>query len=1025
MSSGNRVPPVTLRVTDHDGSIQLVELVDALVIGREHADVVLKDPQVSRRHVRIARDGALVVVTDLESANGTTVNNRPERATFALGINDVVRIGNSLVAIVAIAAIAATNDEPKLSNGTTDTKGLTETTRTSNPNPAESDHLRANTDPPALTRISRDLIEVASVPGTNGAAAAESMLDLAVRARRSLAGFGSESWGQAVTIFLVDPFPDPSGDPHSLESSMVHGGTVVNAAANEIWMSVTPEDPPEDPHRPLALCFGHVFPSASEIAWLVEGYGLHLSGAPDPSLRVVEALGGPLSDLDQQDRTAVVGSFVAHLLRREGEPTFRKLLASPPGLLATTVSQLYGISLTALEQQWRNQRTDESPKGETRRFLRLAWTYLKPYRRMQAEVAVYLLGSLAFTMAFPFLTRHLFDRAIPAGKMSAVTGVLGWMAALFVVSTLANLRQGHLSRRMAASVVRDLQTQLFHRLQIVPESWIGKHPQGDVLSRMMNDVYSVQSGLSTAIEGGVFQFVTLVVASVVMMRLNLPLALLVLIGAPLVAIVYRRMGGGARERSLAVQEEISGVMQIVAENYRANSVVKLFRLAGFELQRFDRASNRLVQSQLRFGFFNGMFSVCVESIVTILRLTVIGAGAWLVFEDRLTIGGLIAFLGIMSEVLGPITGLTTLGQRIQAAMGPLVRVEEMLHAQTEPIGSELATVGPVRRSIRFEDVSFSYSADRRSLDSVSFEVPVGQRVAFVGPSGSGKSTVLRLLMRLYEPDTGRILFDGQPLAEGSLESLRRQMGVVFQDSFLFDATIRENIAMGKVGASESDVAAAAVAAEVDSFLADLPRDLDTMVGEGGRNLSGGQRQRVAIARALIDEPRLLLLDEATSALDPTTERQINDTLRRVGASRTTIFITHRLTSVVDADCIHVIDHGRLVESGTHAELVALGETYARMWFEQTGGGPEGSKGGDADHSLTPAPAVHQPVSGVRLTSIRRTSFDAENTIGQVREQYQVVSGTTGTVVRNGTDASLSVAGIRKAVEAVNNQGVEQ
>lgn len=230
----------------------------------------------------------------------------------------------------------------------------------------------------------------------------------------------------------------------------------------------------------------------------------------------------------------------------------------------------------------------------------------------------------------------------------------------------------------------------------------------------------------------------------------------------------------------------------------------------------------------------------------------------------------------------------------------------------------------------------SYDTEHRALDDFDATIPVGSRVAVVGPSGSGKSTVLRLLMRLYEPDEGAILIDGVDLRSGSLRSWREQLGVVFQDSFLFDATLRENIALGRPGATDAEIQAAAAAAEVDGFVATLPRGWDTLVGEGGANLSGGQRQRVAIARALLRNPRLLLLDEATSALDPATERQINDTLRRIAVGRTVIAVTHRLASITDYDSILVVVDGRLAERGTHDQLIRRGGVYARLWAEQTG-----------------------------------------------------------------------------------------
>ena len=422
-----------------------------------------------------------------------------------------------------------------------------------------------------------------------------------------------------------------------------------------------------------------------------------------------------------------------------------------------------------------------------------------------------------------------------------------------------------------------------------------------------------------------------------MVTINLPLGLVVLAGAPLVGLVYKAMARGAQERSLALREDNSAVLSVAAENYTAIPVVKMFGLGGREGLRFRRASDRLFRAQRRLSLFGGLFGLSVNSIVTLLRLGVLGFGAWLIIEGRFTIGGLVAFLAIMGDVISPVTVLTSIGQDIQAATGALVRINEVLDADPEPVSDDAIDLPRLSSELRLSDVSFSYTPERRALDGVDAVIPVGSNVAFVGPSGSGKSTVLRLMMRMYEPEEGTITIDGIDVADCTVESLRGQIGVVFQDPFLFNTTIRENIELGKPGATEDEILAAAEAAEIDQFIDALPQGYDTLVGERGSNLSGGQRQRVSIARALIRDPRILLLDEATSALDPGTERQISATLRKVGEDRTVVAITHRLTSITDYDAIFVIDDGRLVEYGTHDELVALGGTYGHLWAEQTGG----------------------------------------------------------------------------------------
>gem|GEM_PF-16947 len=917
-----------------DGSERTVVVDGPTEVGREVAStegvaaILVDDPSVSRRHLSLRPDGDVLVVSDLGSAYGTTVDGRRIGEAEGVPGGATIRIGDTTLTVRRAPSDAAAAAPPPALPGPPGPPG---------PPPAAAPPAPLAPIPPPGRAAPRErIIEgrgivVRAREGTAGAEVVGSVHDLAVRARKALADLGSEPWGADVTIHVVDPFADPD-DPERVVTS----GSVVDAATNEIWLVVTAESPPEDPHRPLALLFGAALPAATQVDHLIEGYGLHLAGSPDPDPEVVASIHGALESLDPDERGPLAASFVTYLLAREGDEAFRKLIASPPTRLAETWRAEYGRSATALEAQWRDDASTAPSDVGSGEFLKLSWRYLRPYRRRQAEVFALMLLSLAFTVTYPFVTRALFDDAIPGGQMGAVLQLLGVLAGSFAITLAAGLRQTVQTSRISGSVVRDLRQEMFERLQRVPDAWSNRHPQGDVLSRMMNDVGQVQSGLSTAINDGVFQAVSLVVATIIMLQVNLPLGIIVLLGAPVVAFVYRRMSGGARTRSLAVQEEVSGLVTVAAENLQAAPVVRMFRLADHEERRFDRTSERLYRAQQRLTLFGGLFGITVETIVTILRLAILGIGTWLIFQGNFTLGGLVAFLGVMGEVLSPITGLTSLGQSIQSSVGALIRVDEVLGAEVEPEGADLPALAPIAREIRFDGVSMSYTPESRALDEVDVTIAVGSHVAFVGPSGSGKSSLLKVLMRLYEPDAGRLLVDGVDVATRSLDSYRAQLGVVFQDSFLFDATIRENIALGSPDATDAQVEAAADAAEVTAFASALPRGLDSLVGEGGRNLSGGQRQRVAIARALVGNPAVLVLDEATSALDPGTERQISGTITRVSEGKTVLAVTHRLTSVVDHDVVFVVDAGKVVERGTHDELLALRGLYARLWAEQTG-----------------------------------------------------------------------------------------
>ncbi|MCP3992444.1 MAG: ATP-binding cassette domain-containing protein [Actinomycetia bacterium] len=854
--------------------------------------------------------------------------------------------------------------------------------------------------PPNFEVVSKGGVEVRYQPGSAGERAAKSLLRAAVNARSEFRGFGSESWGVTVTINLVDPFPDP------LARQLVVSGSFIDAGRYEIWQVVTPETPPEDPHRVLALLFGAALPCSADAEVLIEGYGLHLCDAIDLDANLKDRLLPSLDEAEGELRNAMTVSFVRFLLERESEAVFCQLLASPPGRLEEGFATHYGATRTALEAAWQRDIQEGKPDVRPGEFLRLSLEYLKPYKLGQVELFLYMLLSLAFVSAFPFVARELFDSVIPSGELSQVINLLIILAITLVVSVGAGLRQAHQSAYVSGAVVRDIRQVMFERLQHIPTSSLGRYPQGDVLSRLFSDVGRVQSALSDTITRGIFQAVSLVVSAIIMLALNLPLGVIVLVAAPVAVAVSRFMAKGATEHRLAVQQDNAALFGVAAENYQANPVVKMFDLAGYERTRFGRSSERLFNSQVRLSLFDGLLGLSANMIVTVLRLVVLGLGTWLIFEDRFTLGGLVAFVWIMGAVVSPVTELTALGQDIQASTGALTRINEVLDADLEARGENLGELAPLHQELRLVTLGFSYTHERWALDGLDLVIKAGSKVAFVGPSGSGKSTALKMLMRMYEPDEGAVLVDGVDVRQRSLASLRRQVGVVFQDPFLFDTTLRENIALGKPNATDAEIVAAAEAAEIDGFLDSLPRGYDCPVSEGAGSLTSGQRQQVSIARALVRDPRILLLDEATSALDPKTERQINDILDRVGGERTVVSVTHRLASIVDYDRIFVLVDGHLDDQGTHDELVARDGVYARLWAEQTGGLAPNEAPFDAEDALK------------RISLFRSLSDDELNGVAARLRSVPLAAG------ENVTDAGGRLAVISRGRAELLTPGVD-
>lgn len=503
---------------------------------------------------------------------------------------------------------------------------------------------------------------------------------------------------------------------------------------------------------------------------------------------------------------------------------------------------------------------------------------------------------------------------------------------VFFLRSGSDFISGYAFQRVGLGVTTDLRNELYRRILHQSSRFYAAHPSGELVSRVVNDVALMQNAVANRLLDLFQQSATLLVLIAVLLSTHFQLALICLVAAPLLVIPIVRFGKGMRKTSHRSQERMADLAALMNEGVRGHRVVKAFGMEDFEYQRFFEATRRHLRVNLRAQTLANLSSPVVES------LAVLGGAGFLIYAGRavraetLTAGVLTAFLIQLLMLYDPIRKLNKVNLVLQEALAGAQRVMGLLAVPIDVVERpEARDLPPVRSGVTFRDVSFHYDDRRPVLHQVDLAVRVGEMVAIVGPSGAGKSTLVNLLPRFFDADSGHVEIDSVDVREVTLASLREKIGLVTQDTTLFNDSIRANIAYGRAELPLEAVKAAAEAAYADEFIRDLPQGYDTVIGEGGLRLSGGQRQRLAIARAILKNAPILILDEATSQLDSESEELVQKALYNLMVDRTTLVIAHRLATVVRADRIVVMEAGRIVEEGTHAELVTRGGLYKRLY----------------------------------------------------------------------------------------------
>jgi len=579
--------------------------------------------------------------------------------------------------------------------------------------------------------------------------------------------------------------------------------------------------------------------------------------------------------------------------------------------------------------------SDDLPaKGYDPHVARGMLAFMRPYRRPILISLVLMLAGSAASVAGPYLVKVALDSGLAAGskQVLARTAVLYLVAAL--VQWAAIYLRVRLMARVGTSIIYDLRARLFGHLQELSLNFYSRYSVGRVITRVINDVGVLREFITWALLAVVRDLFTLVGIVAAMLAMNVRLTLLAFLVLPLMGLVTVIFRLQSQRNYRAVREAISWVNSVLAENINAVRVVQAFSRQKHNYERFrDEVNRNNLVTNLRAARLSSMFFPSIDLLASLAMALVVWLGGAAVLGERITPGVLVAFVLYIERFFEPIRDLSRRYDAFQATMAGGERILALLQSEPEVIDPPQAVeMPPLRGEVDFDGVWYHYPDDERPvLEDVSLRVSAGETVALVGRTGAGKSTLVRLVARMHDPSAGRILIDGVDIRSVRQQSLRSQMGIVLQDPFLFAGSVRENIRFGRLGASDGEIEAAAQAVGAHEFILRLRAGYDSPVEEGGVILSVGQRQLISFARALLADPRILILDEATSSVDTQTEQLIQRALARLLRGRTAFVIAHRLSTVVHADRIVVLEGGRIIEQGAHAELLARRGLYHRLY----------------------------------------------------------------------------------------------
>ncbi len=575
----------------------------------------------------------------------------------------------------------------------------------------------------------------------------------------------------------------------------------------------------------------------------------------------------------------------------------------------------------------------EKAANPRRALLRLL-PYLSAYRAVLMVVFVLILVSTGLGLLGPYLMGLAVDRYIGGKDPAGLVRISIWILVIFLTGNVSELASNWLMARVSQGALKRLRQKMFDHMQTLSLSYFDRNPAGELMSRLTNDIEAINQAVSqnvVSLFGGVLSLVGILAA---MFVLNFWLAMASVFVVPLMVWFTNFIARYTRKGFRELQKQLGEMNSVMEEAISGQRVVKAFRRSDAVIEAFQQHNQSVYKASVYANSYALSLMPLTNQLGNLFVIAIAGLGGWLALLGLATVGTIVTFISYGRSFISPLRQLANIYNNIQAALAGAERVFEIIDEPAEMAEAPEDQPGDMRGEVIFEDVHFSYTPGTPVIRGMSLCAQAGEIVALVGPTGAGKTTIVNLLSRFYELDSGRIFIDGKDIRQIPKAVLRRRLGIVLQDTYLFSASVMDNIRYGRLDASDDEVIEAAKIADADHFIRQLPQGYQTMLSERASNLSQGQRQLLAIARAILANPAILILDEATSSVDTRTEARIQAALLRLMAGRTSFVIAHRLSTIRDADQVLVIRHGEIVERGTHDSLLAANGFYAHLYRSQ-------------------------------------------------------------------------------------------